>query len=410
MKLLDLNTDCLLNIFSYCDEKDLINLCRAHWLLNNVIDNNIFQKQSLDLLMCGHRDRPAIIKRTHSYLSFANRLKIAANWLNGCYREQHYFHRSKMFATKLHLERNWLYVSYASYLSQYKRLKAEALQRRYHQEITTGNKADIGDFVKKNDSIFVGRVTGSCFIYEDGYATEQQLHLPKEYLRCVDFAGQMYATSTDKGGKIWRREEELGLINLDLMKNLKESYKTMRFNDSGDKLFGGLYTSIKRCALREIDLVSGYEHALNSNTISIYDLKLKDDNVLFTANFDTSFRLYDRRSDRDEMIWEDPFDSSFYCLEYDGLNAVLCGTKYHSRVNLYDIRKPGKHMQLYFPQVQSRQRGDFKSSPVYSLVCDSRYLFVATDRNVHVLDFKVDCAVRKDYRDIFRQMHRIKIS
>lgn len=275
MQLLDLNSDCLLKIFSYCDEKDLLNLCRAHWLLNNVIDNSIFHKQTLDLLMCGHRNEPAILRRqvssnwltftatlcrnllicrTHSYLSFANRLKIAKNWLNGCYRELQYFHRSKMFATKLHLERNWLYISYAGYLSQHKRLRTEALQRRYHQEIVTGNKADIADFVKKQDSIFVGRVTGSCFIYEYDYATEQQLHTPKEYLRCVDFAGNVYATSTDYCGKVWRREEELGLVNLELMKQLKESYKTLRFSESGERLFGGLYTSTQRRALREIDL------------------------------------------------------------------------------------------------------------------------------------------------------------
>lgn len=63
MHLLDLNTDCLLKIFSYCDEKDLINLTRAHFVLNNVIEQNIFHKQSLDLLMCGHRNDPAIIRR-----------------------------------------------------------------------------------------------------------------------------------------------------------------------------------------------------------------------------------------------------------------------------------------------------------------------------------------------------------
>lgn len=139
---------------------------------------------------------------------------------------------------------------------------------------------------------------------------------------------------------------------------------------------------------------------LNSETLSIYDLKVKDDNILLTANFDTSFRLYDRRTDRDELIWEDPLDSSFYCLEHDGLYAVLCGAKYYSRVNLYDIRMPGKHKQLYFPQLQKRRRGEYVSSPVHSLVCDSRYLFVATDHNVHVLDFKVDCALSRDYRDV----------
>lgn len=159
-----------------------------------------------------------------------------------------------MFATKLHLEKNWLYLSHDGYLSQHKRLKAEALQRRYYQEISSGFKSDIADFVKKKSTIFAGRVTGSCFIHEDGYSTDQQLHSPKHYLRCVDFAGQMYVSSTDYCGRLWRREDELGLINLELMHELQESYKTMRFNDRGDRLFGGLYTSTSRKALREIDL------------------------------------------------------------------------------------------------------------------------------------------------------------
>lgn len=63
MKLLDLNSDCLLKIFGYCDENDLLNLCRAHCMLNSVIENNIFHKQSLDLLMCGHRNEPSILRR-----------------------------------------------------------------------------------------------------------------------------------------------------------------------------------------------------------------------------------------------------------------------------------------------------------------------------------------------------------
>ena len=182
-------------------------------------------------------------------------MKIGRNWLNGCYREQQYFHRSKMFATKLQLDREWLYLSYGCYLSQHKRLQVEPLQRRFHQEFSSRTKTDIADFVKKSNSIFAGHITGYCFIYEDGsYVTEQQLHRPKEYLRCLDFAGQMYATSTDTVGKLWRREEEMGLVNLDLAKVLRESYKTMRFNQSGDRLYGGLYTSTSRRALREINL------------------------------------------------------------------------------------------------------------------------------------------------------------
>lgn len=193
--------------------------------------------------------------RTQTSLSFGNRLKVARNWLSGSYREYRYFHRTKMFATQLLLDSQWLYLSNANYISQHKRLESEPLQRRYNQEISTSNKTDIAKFVKKGDTIFVGRVAGSCFIYEDGYATEQQLHNPKEYLWTVDFQGDLYATSTDYGCKIWRRADEMGLLHLDLKLELNGSYKTMQFNKCGNRIFGGLYDSISnRRALREIDV------------------------------------------------------------------------------------------------------------------------------------------------------------
>ncbi|XP_075164122.1 uncharacterized protein LOC142236739 [Haematobia irritans] len=401
MMLLDLGTDCLLKIFSFCKETDLLTLCRVHRVLEEIIENNVLRIKSFDVLMCGHRNEPSIMERTQlPHLTYSSRLRIAKNWVDGCYREHHYFRRSKMFPAKLFLERNWLYISHANYITKHKRLKSEPLQRRYHQEISTRNINDIGNFVKKNNTLFVGRVVGSCFIYDDdGLISEQQLHNPNEYLWCLDFERDIYATSTDHSVKIWRREEEFGICHLDLVSQLGSSYKAMQFGQSGSHLYGGLYDSIKdRRALREIDVERGHESVLNSNTISIYDLKMKDDNVIFTGNFDSSFRIYDRRTNNDERIWEDPFDSSFYCLDYDGLYAVLCGTKHHSRVNLYDIRVPGKHIQLYFPHSQGKQRGDIRS-PVYSIACDSRYLFVATDRNVHVLDFTVDScsSVSRDY-------------
>ncbi|XP_073840822.1 uncharacterized protein isoform X2 [Musca autumnalis] len=253
--LLDINTDCLMNIFSYCNERDLQTLCKVHWFLRDVIVNNIFSLRTLDLLMCGRRNNPSIMQRTQQSLSFENRIKIAQNWLSGCYREQQYFHRSKMFATKLLLDRDWLYLSHASYIRQHKRLKHEPLQSRYHNEISSENCNDIADFVKKDISIFAGRVSGNCFIYEDDYVTEQQLHSPREYMWCVDFECNIYATSTDRCAKIWRRSEEMGLLHLDLMSTLSGSYKTLQFHKNAIRLYGGLYDSItQRRALHEIDI------------------------------------------------------------------------------------------------------------------------------------------------------------
>ncbi|XP_011205750.3 F-box/WD repeat-containing protein 4 [Bactrocera dorsalis] len=399
-KLLDLNLDCMLRILSYCSEEDLLNLCRVHHHLRNVIDKNIFYMKTLDALMCGHRNCTRINKRSHYLsISYVSRFHIARNWLQGRYREYEYYNHIQIFPTKLLLERDILYVSHLDYLRLYGRAKHEPLQRRCLQEISTGSRGDISSFAKKQDTIFAGRVTGNCYIWEDGIVHEQQLHRAKEYLHCVDFEDEIYATSTNVCAKLWRRTSELGLVYLEPFAEMPQEYKVIKLSEGGERLYGGLYTDIERYALREFDVESGKETVLNSNTLSIYDLLIKDENVLFTGNFDTTCRMYDRRSNRDEAIFEDPFDSSFYCVEYDGLYGLLCGAKYHRRVNLYDIRMPNTYQQLYFPRRSKKARN--QSSPVYSIACDNRYLFIATDQNIRVFDFKEDCAESRDYRNIF---------
>ncbi|ALC43821.1 CG33969 [Drosophila busckii] len=399
LKLIDLNIDCLLGIFKYCTEKDLIALCQANNYICSVIEQHIFYALTKDLLLCGHRNRPCIEERNRTQLTYLERLQISRNWLKGVYEERPYYHHAQMFSSRLCLSSDTLYITHARYLRKYRRAGPEALQRRYDEEISTPSKSDISDFVKKDNTIFAGRVCGTCFVSDTDGITEQAMHNAKEYLYCVDFVEDTFATSTDTCCKLWKRSREFGLSHFDLFMQLQHSFKSMKVSDDGQWLFGGLYTDKRnRRALRAVHLESGEEIVLNSDTISIYDLKIKDDQVLFTANFDTTFRMFDRRCDRDVYIWEDPFDSSLYCLEYDGLYAVLCGAKHHSRVNLYDIRVPGKYIQLYFP---GRTRQYYKSSPVYSIACDSQYMFVATDHNLRVFDFKANFGVQRDYSSFY---------
>lgn len=77
---------------------------------------------------------------------------------------------------------------------------------------------------------------------------------------------------------------------------------------------------------------------LSSVTSSIYDLQWRDNNVILTGHYDTTFRLFDCRTNRDEHIWLDPYDLAIYSISHDGNYGVLCGMKYHCRVNLYDLR------------------------------------------------------------------------
>ncbi|EDW72849.1 uncharacterized protein Dwil_GK17228 [Drosophila willistoni] len=404
LKLTDLNTDCLLKIFQYCSERELVALCRANVFLCGIIERHIFYGLTQDLIMCGHRNSPSIEERNKTQLTYWERLKVSKNWVSGTYQERPYYHHAQMFPTKLCLERDNLYITHTRYLRRYRRSSTDGLQRRYEEEIRAPTNSDISDFVKKDDTLFAGRVCGTCFVWdpEEGI-TEQKMHQASEYLYCVDFVNELYTTSTDKCCKVWHRSQEFGLTHFDLVIQLPQhSFKSLKLSSDGQWLYGGLYTDKERRALRAIHIESGEEVVFNSNTISIYDLKIKDDNILFTANFDTTFRLFDRRIDRDVAIYEDPFDSSFYCLEYDGLYGVLCGTNRHARVNLYDIRMP-KYVQLYFP---GRTRQHNSRSPVYSLACDSRYMFVATDHNLRVFDFKTNCGIQRDYANMYDQTQR----
>ncbi|EDV52506.2 F-box/WD repeat-containing protein 4 [Drosophila erecta] len=398
MSLKDLTIDCLLCIFDYCSEGDLLCLCRADPALEDIIDAHYFHPLAYDLLLCGHRNNPRIGKRNRTRLKNYERIEVSRNWVSGTYFERPYFHHVQMFPTKLCLEADFLYITHAGYLRKYRRSSCDALHRRFDEEISTSTQTDISDFVKKNETIFAGRVCGSCFHYDTDSCmmTEQRMHPANEYLYCVDFVKDLYATSTDHGCRLWQRAQEFGMTHFDQVMNLPHAFRSLELSSDGQWLYGGLYTDDGRRALRAVHIESGEELVFSSNTRSIYDLKMKDDQVIFTANFDTTFRMFDRRIDRDVAIWEDPFDSSFYSLEYDGLHAVLVGTNRHARVNLYDIRMK-KYVQLYFP---GRTRQHNSLSPVYSLACDRQYMFVATDHNLRVFDFKASCGIRRDYSHI----------
>lgn len=131
---------------------------------------------------------------------------------------------------------------------------------------------------------------------------------------------------------------------------------------------------------------------MNSPTHAIYQLVWMDSNTILTGNFDTTMRMVDIRTARDEAIWTDPYDASVYCLDYDGAFAVLCGMKYNFRVNLYDLRIPKRCIQMYFPSNKFSQY-----SPVHSLAADSSQLFVVTDHDLRILNFNCHGMDTKDY-------------
>lgn len=141
----------------------------------------------------------------------------------------------------------------------------------------------------------------------------------------------------------------------------------------------------------ENDFFRGETETLDSPTRAVYHVQWKDHNTLLTGNFDTTFRMVDIRTLRDQAVWTDPYDASVYCLTYDGAYGVFCGMKHNFRVNLYDIRVPKRCIQMYF------SKKHYQYSPVYSIAADHSQLFLVTDHDLRVLDFDVNKAEKKDY-------------
>lgn len=126
-------------------------------------------------------------------------------------------------------------------------------------------------------------------------------------------------------------------------------------------------------------------------------MKFKDDNVMYVADGLNSIYLYDRRIGDVQGTWFDPFDTSFCCLDHDGLHAILAGSKLQ-HVCLFDDRSPGKCVQVslihtYHGQISKLHR---RKSPISGIVCDSRYAFISSDSEVQVLDFKTSKGMFSD--------------
>lgn len=63
MNFLDLNIDCLLKIFEYCEITDLESMYQVSTSLRSIVRTSIRKKKCRDLLMTGYMANSSIIER-----------------------------------------------------------------------------------------------------------------------------------------------------------------------------------------------------------------------------------------------------------------------------------------------------------------------------------------------------------
>lgn len=318
------------------------------------------------------------------------RIKINENWRFGRYFEHTFFRHKIMYPSYIHLEKDLFYMTHGGELRIYQRCPENIINTIPLQCIGHRKIADITCFTKNGNTIFGGRENGNIFIYDADDILEENASSNHDSvaINAVDCSNQRtFVTASKKEVKLWQRQYELTMIMLVPKWDYLEYYKSVRISPDGVWLAAGKYRDKEHNALDLFDIetyvilmniystfllksfnnFSCTRSTINSRSTSIYAMLWKDNNTIMTGNYDSTLRIIDTRCNEEVQRWTDAYDSAIFTLDYDGLNGVVCGQNYHCRVTLYDLRTPGKFIQMYYPKMKYSERG----SPVYGIACDA---------------------------------------
>ncbi|XP_057387283.1 F-box/WD repeat-containing protein 4 isoform X3 [Balaenoptera acutorostrata] len=115
----------------------------------------------------------------------------------------------------------------------------------------------------------------------------------------------------------------------------------------------------------------------------VLDVMYESPSTLLSCGYDTYVRYWDLRASvrKCVMEWEEPHDSTLYCLQTDGNHLLATGSSYYGVVRLWDRRQ--RACLHAFPLTSTPL-----SSPVYCLRFTTRHLYAALSYNLHGLDFQ----------------------
>ncbi|KAB0384503.1 hypothetical protein FD755_006420 [Muntiacus reevesi] len=115
----------------------------------------------------------------------------------------------------------------------------------------------------------------------------------------------------------------------------------------------------------------------------VLDVMYESPFTLLSCGYDTYVRYWDLRASARKCVmeWEEPHDSTLYCLQTDGNHLLATGSSYYGVVRLWDRRQ--RACLHAFPLTSTPL-----SSPVYCLRFTTRHLYAALSYNLHVLDFQ----------------------
>lgn len=386
MLLSDLPDDLLIFLLGYCDLQSLGRLCRVSKRFQFVLIT-----ECLWITAKRRHTVPGRYSNRHKQnlrIPAKEQIRIALNWKRGICRDSRLIHHREKQLPWMQLENDLLWISYTNTISCYQP-KSNGRLRKVSAKTMVAHQDDICRFAHRDGVMASGARDGSISLFST--ETSQRLvHYSKCHVgdvQSVDLHSDVIVSgSRDATVKIWRSTEPRQSQALLRTVTVSDRVWSVALNPNGTQMGVGNagINVLEPLHIWDVERMSllGSLGENYKRGAGVLDMQFETKDLLMSCGYDTYIRLWDLRCPFSKSVscWEEPYDSSLYCVQTDYNNTFLTGSSRHGMIHLWDKRKPAL-VQMYYT--------GRTASPVYSLAFNHSRLYAALDQGINMLDFSI---------------------
>ncbi|XP_061601480.1 F-box/WD repeat-containing protein 4 isoform X1 [Cololabis saira] len=382
MLLLHLPEDVLYHILSYLDYKSLSRLSQVCKIINRFVSRDVvWRKIAKQFLNTGITWNGTDI---YPHIPLKQRIRTAQNWYDGVCRRSISVRWKTKLLPWLQLDQDILFLSQASNIGAYNLHKASKKPQQSAFKIYSGHKGDVCRFVITDSHLISGGSDGKILIHSRGSDMTLGLFGHGQEVNCLDCKDELIISgSRDRTARIWTLTSSSSRATIPMF----DRVWSVAISPTGSSFATGTSCCENSSPIRIWDVERsacvcrlGTEFRRGAGVL---DIVFESPFQLFTCGYDTFIRLWDLRLSPQKCVreWEEPHDSTLYCIQTDKNHMIASGSSYYGVVRLWDKRQT-KCLQFF--QLSS----DPVSSPVYCLRFSSSHLYAALATALHSLDFR----------------------
>ncbi|MEE6486069.1 hypothetical protein FKM82_014496 [Ascaphus truei] len=292
-----------------------------------------------------------------SGVSVKERVRVSQNWKRGRCRRDTLLKWKRNLMPWIQLDGELLYVSQAEEIRAYQlRPPTNGLNRRPFA-VFLGHQEDVCRFVLNNSHIISGAGDGKIALHKVHSSVSIQFTAHDQDVNCIDcHGGVIVSGSRDRTARVWSLSS--GRVG--------QCLHTIQTDDrvwsvAISPLLSSFVTGTACCGhispLRIWDLQSGQLMTCLGTDFrrgaGVLDVCYETPYTLLSCGYDTYIRYWDiRTSTRCVKEWEEPNDSTLYCMQSDGNHMIASGSSYYGVVRLWDKRMNQCLQPSLLPSIQ----------------------------------------------------------